>query len=70
MSEREKRLCLRRRTAAWQAGTVGLLIAAVAVLCVIGWRIMGKFDGFLNVRAQEKTMPLDQEKELEKDSRV
>ena len=47
-----------------------LLIAAVAALCVLGWRIMGKFDGFLNGRAQEKTMPLDQEKELEKDSRV
>ena len=47
-----------------------LLIAAVAALCVLGWRIMGNFDGFLNVRAQEKTMPLDQENELEKDSRV
>ena len=45
-----------------------LLIAAVAVLCVIGWRIMGKFDGFLNVRAREKTMPLDEEKEMEKDN--
>ena len=47
-----------------------LLIAAVAVLCVIGWRIMGKFDGFLNVRAQEKTMPLEEEKEMEKDNRI
>ena len=47
-----------------------LLIATVAVLCVIGWRIMGKFDGFLNVRAQEKTMPLDEDKEMEKDNRI
>lgn len=47
-----------------------LLIAAVAALCALGWYIMGKFDGYINGRAREKTMPLDQEKELEKDSRV
>ena len=47
-----------------------LLIAAVAAFCAIGWRIMAKFDGFLNVRAQEKTMPLDEEKEMEKDNRI
>lgn len=47
-----------------------LLIAAVAALFVIGWRIMGKFDGFLNTQAQEKTMPLDEEKEMEKDNRI
>lgn len=35
MSEREKRLCLRRRTAAWQAGTVGLLIVAVVTNMVL-----------------------------------
>lgn len=47
-----------------------LLIAAVAALFVIGWRIMGKFDGFLNTQAQEKTMPLDEEKEMEKNNRI
>ena len=46
------------------------LIVAVGAFCLIGWRIMGKFDGFLNVRAQEKTMPLDEEKEMEKDNRI
>lgn len=35
MSEREKRLYLRRRMAAWQAGTVGLLIVAVVTNMVL-----------------------------------
>ena len=45
-----------------------LLIAAIVVFCLVGWRIMGGLDGFLNVRAREKTMPLNEEKELEKES--
>lgn len=43
------------------------LIVAVAAFCLIGWRIMGRLDGFLNVRAKEKTMPLDEQKEIEKE---
>ncbi|MGN0774318.1 MAG: hypothetical protein ACI4MP_11090 [Candidatus Ventricola sp.] len=49
-----------------------LLIAAVAAFCGMGWRIMGKFDGFLNVRAKEKSMleSDDAEEEMEKRSRM
>lgn len=43
------------------------LIVAVAAFCLIGWCIMGRLDGFLNVRAKEKTMPLDEQKEIEKE---
>lgn len=43
------------------------LIVAVLAFCLIGWRIMGQLDSFLNGRAKEKTMPLDEQKEMEKD---
>ena len=43
------------------------LIVAMGVFCLIGWRIMGRLDGFLNGRAKEKTMPLDEQKEIEKE---
>ena len=45
-----------------------LLIAAVVTFCGIGWFIMTNLDRFLNLRSREKTMPLDEEKEIEKES--
>ena len=47
-----------------------LLIAAVIAFCLIGWCIMGNLDGFLNLRSKEKTMPLDEQKERERDSEL
>ena len=48
-----------------------LLIAAVVAFCAVGWRIMGKFDGFLNGRAQEKAMRAsDDAEKMEKEGRM